>query len=136
MADTKNCPYGNKTGEEIQALTFSHLHWLFDHGAKIVILACNTAAAYSIRAWQTQFPDRKVLSITIPGVERILEHHKNANSIGILATQATILSGIYTDLFFRLGGTGDPDFHFVMAPKLVDLVEEGITDPTIIREQI
>jgi glutamate racemase len=48
------------------------LHRLFDNGAKIVILACNTAAAYSVRKWQTLYPEKKVLSITIPGIEEVL----------------------------------------------------------------
>ena len=72
LADEKHCPYGAQDGEIIQKLTFNALHRLFDHGAKIVILACNTAAAFSVRKWQTQFPEKKVLSITIPGIEEIL----------------------------------------------------------------
>jgi glutamate racemase len=39
----------------------------------MVILACNTAAAYAVRSRQEQYPDKKVLSITIPGVEKILK---------------------------------------------------------------
>lgn len=124
LADSKNCPFGNKDGETIKNITFDGIQWLFDQGAKIVILACNTAAAYAVRSRQTQYPEKKVLSITIPGVEKILENDTN-KKIGILATQATILSNIYTDLFHKFGGKNNPDFQFVMAPKLVDLVESG-----------
>lgn len=124
LADNKNCPFGNKDWETIKEITFKWLHRLFDHGAKIVILACNTAAAYAVRSRQEQFPEKKVLSITIPGVEKILKDDSN-KKIGILATQATILSNIYTDLFFKFGGQNNPDFQFIMAPKLVNLVESG-----------
>ncbi len=124
LADSKNCPFGNKDGETIKNITFDGIQWLFDQGAKIVILACNTAAAYAVRSRQTQYPEKKVLSITIPGVEKILKDDTN-KKIGILATQATILSNIYTDLFHKFGGKNNPDFQFVMAPKLVDLVESG-----------
>lgn len=124
LADNKNCPFGNKDGEIIKKLTFNGIQWLFDQWAKIVILACNTAAAYAVRSRQTQYPEKKVLSITIPWIEKILKDDIN-KKIGILATQATILSNIYTDLFHKFGGKNNPDFQFVMAPKLVDLVESG-----------
>ncbi|MCF7835430.1 aspartate/glutamate racemase family protein [Candidatus Gracilibacteria bacterium] len=125
LADGKNCPYGPKSGDEIKKLTFDSLDWLFDNGAEIVILACNTAAAYSVRNWQTLYPEKKVLSITIPGIEEILSRGDINGNVGILATQATVTSGIFDDLFTRFGGDGNPDFSFVSAPELVDLVESG-----------
>lgn len=136
LADTKNCPYGDKSEKEIRDLTFRWLNRLFDHGATIVILACNTAAAYAIRSRQTLYPEKKVLSITIPGIEKILHEKHTTGNIGILATQATIMSNIYTDLFFRFGGKDNPDFQFVMAPKLVNIVENGFQDKKEIQETI
>ncbi len=127
LADSKNCPYGSKSGEEIKTLTYKGLHRLFDHGATIVILACNTAAAYSVRARQEEYPNKKVLSITIPGIEKILENNRNKRTIGILATQATILSNIYTDIFLKLGGES-PRFQGIIASDLVDLIESWCED--------
>ena len=124
LADSKNCPFGNKDWETIKQLTFNGIQRLFDHWAKMVILACNTAAAYAVRSRQEQYPDKKVLSITIPWVEKILKDNNN-KKIWILATQATILSNIYTDLFHKFGWDHEPDFEFVMAPKLVDIIESG-----------
>jgi glutamate racemase len=34
-------------------------------------MACNTASAHAIRPWQEKYPNRKVLSVTVPGVEAI-----------------------------------------------------------------
>ena len=127
LADSQNCPYGSKSGEEIKKLTYQWLHRLFDNGAKIVILACNTAAAYTIRARQEEFPQKKVLSITIPGIERILENNRADKNIWVLATQATILSNIYTDIFLKLSGES-PYFQWVMASELVELIESGYED--------
>jgi glutamate racemase len=44
-------------------------------------LACNTAAAYSVRNRQTQYPHKKVLSITIPGIEKILTEENKTKKI-------------------------------------------------------
>jgi len=128
LADSKNCPFWEKDWDTIKNLTFNGIQRLFDQWAKIVILACNTAAAYAVRSRQTENPDKKVLSITIPWVEKILTEEHSNKKIGILATQATILSNIYTDLFQKFGWQGNPDFEFVMAPKLVDIVESWETN--------
>ena len=67
LADTANKPYGDKSGEQIKELTFSSLRYLFDVcKVQMVILACNTAAAYAVRDWQAMYPEHKVLSVTIP----------------------------------------------------------------------
>lgn len=135
LADSKNCPYGGKSEQEIRELTFAWLHRLFDHGAQIVILACNTASAYAIRPWQQQYPDKKVLSITIPGVEAILERHISWH-IGVLATQATITAGIYHNLLQKNGKPHDLTIEYVPAPKLVEIVEKWFTDEKEIEEAI
>jgi glutamate racemase len=65
------------------------------------VIACNTAAAYSIRKRQTLYPNKKTLSITIPGIEEVLSSENSNLSIGVMATQATIASEIYNDLYYR-----------------------------------
>lgn len=122
LADNKNCPFWNKSWKEIEDITFSWLNRLFDNWAKIVVIACNTAAAYSIRKWQTLYPHKKTLSVTVPWIEEILSKD-SIDSVWIIATQATVNSNIYNDLYFRFWWKNVPDFHFVMAPKLVDAVE-------------
>lgn len=62
FGDYDNCPYGDRTPEEIQTLTISGVQKLFDAGASIVILACNTASAWTLRRMQTEvFPERRIL---------------------------------------------------------------------------
>ena len=141
LADNKNCPFGHKSWAEIEDITFNALNRLFDNWATIVIIACNTAAAYSIRKRQSLYPEKKTLSITVPWVEEIISNHKNTSdssfdknwSVWILATQATIRSDIYTDLYTRFWWDWAPNFNFIMAPKLVTMVETWIEDETKIK---
>jgi glutamate racemase len=144
LADNKNCPFGQKNWYEIEKITFNALNRLFNNWAEIVIIACNTAAAYSIRKRQNLYPDKKALSITVPGIEEIISTNKTIQSnnnntkiknwsVWILATQATIKSDIYTDLYSRFWWDWTPDFHFVMAPNLVTMVESWISDGTAIK---
>jgi len=132
-ADNKNVPYGNKSPEEIEKLTFDGLNYLFDNGAKLVILACNTASAYAIRKWQTLYPEKKVLSITIPGVEKIIE--KWYQKVAILATLATVNSDIYSKKYKELTWK-EIDFIQIPAPDIVKIIENQIDDGEIIQNII
>jgi len=132
-ADNKNVPYGNKSPEEIEEFTFSWLNYLFDHGAKIVILACNTASAYAIKKWQALYPEKKVLSITIPWVEKIIE--KWYKKVALLATFATINSDIYRKKYKELAWK-EIEFVQIPAPKLVEIIEKQVDDEEIINEVV
>ncbi|HBC05678.1 MAG TPA: glutamate racemase, partial [Aequorivita sp.] len=50
LADSKNAPYGNKTAEEITKLSIKNTEKLIQMGAKIIIVACNTATTNAIAA--------------------------------------------------------------------------------------
>ena len=97
--DIAHMPYGEKTPEQIREYTFAGLQWLFDHGCKLVIIACNTAAAYSIRVWQATHPELKTLSVTIPGIEALVS--SDVRSTLFLSTTATSESGILPDLAYK-----------------------------------
>jgi len=132
-ADNANVPYGNKSPKEIEELTFKWLNYLFDNGVKLVILACNTASAYSIKKWQKLYPEKKVLSVTIPAVEKIIE--KWYKKVWVFATYATVYSDIYSRKYFEI--TWDfIDFYQIPTPKLVDLIENQVEDEEIINNVI
>lgn len=93
-ADYEHCPFGERPPEEIQALTIAGVQKLFDAGAGIVILACNTASAWTLRKLQTEvFPDKKILGVTIPGAEKVVE--LGFKYVTVFATQQTVKSRAY-----------------------------------------
>lgn len=99
LGDNQNAPYGEKSHDKIFSLTLAGVEWLFENGAEIIILACNTASANALRKIQQEvipvrYPTKRVLGIIIPTVEEI-EKYSNSGHIGILATKATVESGIY-----------------------------------------
>jgi glutamate racemase len=78
LADQANAPYGVRTGEEIVDLTRAGCERLFDAGASLVVLACNTASAIALRRLQqTWLPGYRkqlgrpinVLGIIVPTIE-------------------------------------------------------------------
>lgn len=116
LADQKNAPYGDKSGEAIVDLTQAGCKNLFDMGASIVVLACNTASAVALRRLQSSWLielrrkyDRKIniLGIIVPTIEAATglpwEHEaerrgpkiEKLDVIGVFCTQATAKSRVY-----------------------------------------
>lgn len=93
-ADYAHCPFWERPPEEIQSLTIAGVQKLFDAGATVVVLACNTASAWTLRKLQTEvFPDKKILWVTIPGAEKAIE--LGLKNIAVFATQQTVRSRAY-----------------------------------------
>ena len=55
LADQANTPYGDKSGEAIVEMTREGCETLFEAGASLVVLACNTASAVALRRLQASW---------------------------------------------------------------------------------
>lgn len=95
FGDYNNCPYGDKSEQEIYKLTNSGVLQLKKRGAKLIILACNTAISNSIKTLQSNEKKLwiKILWVTIPAVEKVVE--KNYKQISVLATNSSVKTELY-----------------------------------------
>ena len=48
LADIKNAPYGERSKEDILALSIKNTEYLISQGCKIIVVACNTATTNAI----------------------------------------------------------------------------------------
>jgi glutamate racemase len=124
--DTAHLPYGDKTEEEIYELTKKGVEHLFERGCLLVVIACNTASAETLRRLQDTFlpahyPDRKILGVIIPMVETVLAAH--AERVLLLATVRTVESGKYQKELEKY--EKHPQLIAVATPELVPLIEKG-----------
>src|SRR5581483_3192512 len=74
IGDNARAPYGSRSAEEIIKFTQQGVTYLFEQGASLVILACNTASAIALRPIQREFlpqryPNRRLLGIIVPTIE-------------------------------------------------------------------
>lgn len=93
LADNKNSPYGIKSKEEIVALVREAIKFFEKLPVKLIVLACNTSSAYlGILQQETKLP---VLGVILPTVRVAL---KSGKDLAVLATAATIDSGVYQNL--------------------------------------
>lgn len=135
LGDHARAPYGEKSAEEIYEFTRQAVDYLFNQGADLVILACNTASAVALRKLQQEWllsnhPNKRALGILVPTVEVLTEvswEHSEQSSIngviGVLATPATVASGAY----IREVQKRAPNVDVVQTacPTLVPLIEAG-----------
>ena len=96
--DTAHVPYGEKTPGRILAYTLEAMRFLIKQDCGLIIIACNTATAITLRYLQKRFcpkvaPNVKILGVIIPTVEEALKN--NENTIGVVGTPTTIRSDIY-----------------------------------------
>ncbi len=126
--DTANVPYGDKAEEEIFLLTKAGVEYLFANDCLLVVVACNTASAETLRRLQDtiligKYSERRILGVIIPTVEVLVDG--GFHSAGLIATRRTVESGKY-DL--ELG-------KFTSGLKLVS-VAEGRLVPLIEAEKV
>lgn len=138
LGDNKRAPYGSRSDAEIFQYTLEGVEALFDRGAHIVILACNTSSAIALRKIQQEvlpwkYPHKKVLGIIIPTAEES-DTFSQTKHIGVWATEATVQSGVYAREMLKI----DAQLHIISlpCPLLVPLIESGDMTSPLIREAI
>ena len=64
FGDSANAPYGTKTKDEVEALTFAAARRLMARGVKALVVACNTATSAAIHDLREAYPDTIVIGTT------------------------------------------------------------------------
>lgn len=133
FGDTAHVPYGNKNQSEIKKLTVAALKFLFQQNCSLVIIACNTTSAKSLRyiqrVWLPKYhPDKKVLGVIIPTVEALVKKtpvNKNgaAGSVAVMATASTVTSHVYKKEIAKFNRA--ISVTEIATPQLVPAIESG-----------
>jgi glutamate racemase len=128
LGDTARLPYGSKSRETIARYAVESARFLADHGADLLVIACNTATALAmpeIRA-AVSIP---VIGVIEPAVE-MAHLGRQHSEVLVLATQATTQSHAYLEACARRNLRAVEK----ACPLLVPLVEEGWVDHPVTRD--
>lgn len=124
FGDTARVPYGTKSPETILRYSIENASFLIDQNIKLLVVACHTASCLSLHKLQELFP------IPIIGVSQScaqpLSHLPATNKLAILATHATINSGLYQNLILKQ--FPHMDVTAIACQLFVNLIEEGFID--------
>ncbi|MFH0871501.1 MAG: glutamate racemase [bacterium] len=126
LGDTARFPYGTKSPATVVRYALENTAFLLKHQVKMLVVACNTASAYSLEMIQERFP-LPAIGVVDPGAKAAVAVSKGR--IGIIGTEGTISSQAYPKAIRRL----NPSLAVLSqsCPLLVSLVEEGWLDNEI-----
>lgn len=131
FGDTARYPYGSKSPLTIKRYSIENSIFLIEQGIDLLAIPCHTATACALDTLKKTF-SMPVLGVIEPAVRKILETTKTKR-IGVIATMATIKSGVYQKEILRQ--MPDALVTACPCPLFVSLVEERITvsSPEIVR---
>jgi len=119
LADSKNAPYGQKSKDEIIALSKKNTEFLLEKNAKMIVVACNTATTNAIKEL------REIYDVPFIGIEPAIKPaaaNSKTQTIGILATKGTLNSELFNKTAEKFQDTKIVE---QVGFNLVKLIEEG-----------
>ena len=121
LADQAHVPYGPRRLEEVRHFSEVITRYLLDQGARLIVVACNTASAAALKYLRSIFPDVPFVGME-PAVKPAAEHTRSG-LVGVLATPATFQGELYASVVERFG-QGVKLFQHT-CPGLVAQIESG-----------
>lgn len=126
IADSRNCPYGNRSADEIRRISEENVAKLLKYDCKIIVVACNTATAAAIDTLRANHPE-----ISFVGIEPAVKPaalHSRSGVVGVLATVGTFSGRLYRETKRKFAK--DVTVLAAVADEFVTLVERGETSGT------
>lgn len=124
FGDGAHVPYGPRSLAEVRGFSFGITEALLAKGAKVIVIACNTASAAALRALREAYPDVAFVGME-PAVKPAVEHTRTG-VVGVIATVATFQSELYATIVERFAH-GVEVLH-QPCPGLVKQIEAGEFD--------
>ncbi|WP_426572075.1 glutamate racemase [Aquihabitans sp. McL0605] len=124
VGDTGRYPYGPRSLGEVAGFAHEIARFLVDeHDVKLLVVACNTAAAAALEALRDEL-DVPVMGVIDPGV-RSLVRATDSGHVGVIGTVGTVRSGAYQRAVAASGAA--VDLTVAACPGFVEFVERGET---------
>jgi len=123
VADSGHVPYGDKSEAYIQQRSLEIGAFLLAQGAKVLVVACNTATAAAVTRL------RETFAVPIVGMEPAVKPAVAASRsgvVGVLATVGTLASAKFAALLSRYGS--EVEIVTQPCPGLVEQVERADLD--------
>lgn len=124
IADSANCPYGNKPPAEIVKLSKANTEKLIAQGCGIIVVACNTATAAAIDCLRCEYP-----AVEFVGIEPAIKPaalNSQSGIVAVLATEGTFGGRLYRETSARFAK--NVTLIATVADEFVTMVERGETE--------
>jgi glutamate racemase len=122
VGDTAHGPYGPKPIAQVRAHALQIMDQLVESGVKMIVIACNSASAATLRVARERY-DVPLVEVIAPAVRRAVAATRNG-AVGVIGTRATITSRAYEDAF---AAAPQLVITATACPRFVEFVERGVT---------
>lgn len=128
FGDSANAPYGEKTLEQVRAMTVQRVDELLDRGVKAVVVACNTATSAAIALLRERHPQ-----VPMIGIEPAVKPAAQADDSSQVIVMATPLT-IHEEKYQTLAAAYRHEAGVISLPcrGLAELVEAGEREGPVI----
>jgi len=126
VGDTARVPYGTKTPEELLHYAQEIIRFLLNKNVKAIVIACGTSSAVTYSTLREEFADLPLVDVIRPGVDecaKLVDTNPNTR-LGIIATAATIKSGLFSQLLTER--CPDMTLYARACPLFASMVEAGL----------
>jgi len=123
LGDTARFPYGLRSSEDLRRFSFELADLLLDQGAKLLVIACNSATAAALPALRDHLEGRVGVVGVVGPESRLAARVTRSGRVGLLATPATVESGAYDRAL--AGAAPWASLTSVAAPALAPLIQAG-----------
>ena len=120
IGDSENCPYGEKSDEELLGIVCKIVDELKDWGATLIVIACNTATARCIDKLRELYPKIEFVG-TEPAIK--LAVATGAENILVMATPGTVESERLHELV-RDNKMNNQKIELLACAGLADVIEK------------
>lgn len=127
FGDLAHAPYGPKTTEELVVLTIKAMTILRERGVSQFVAACNSVSVSVIQPIVSLFGEAPGHMIEMVGPAGRMVKHMNHGKILVIATEATVRSGLYERTFEQEG----MQVEMLAVPELAFAIESGATQGSI-----
>lgn len=134
FGDTAHAPWGDKSAAAIQAYSIKICDMLLKQNCKLILIACNSAAAVAYDLVKEYAGHKAIVVDVIDPMISFLAKNYIDKTIGLIGTKQTINSNIYRKKLDEFGI--NIRLNTLATPLLVPLIEEGVIDQTIMADAI
>jgi glutamate racemase len=123
LGDTARFPYGDRAPEELAAFSTELAGRLLAEGAKLLVVACNSATSAALPELRAALNGRiPVVGVVEPETRRAASSSRSGR-VGLLATQATVASGAYARVLAE--AAPGAKLTAVACPELAPFIQAG-----------
>ena len=123
LGDTARFPYGDRGSDELLEFARELAGILLDRGAKLLVVACNSATAAALPALREELEARVPVVGVVTPESRLAAAATVNGRVGLIATPATVASGAYARALAE--AAPEAELHAVASAELAPLIQEG-----------